>query len=173
MAGCGEIAAFLAELVVEADTLFGAPDEQNAIAITNALSAAAPEVAVTAADAHMREYALWAPNDVVARDRPDHRGWALGIMTDRLTKQDPRTQYPRPPFPEQPQTAPGIASEMDPKPDHGETSYRARENLPAAGLSSPAATVVSDVRPPSPSRARGPTSPSPICRTRKRMRRRW
>lgn len=73
MAGCGEIAAFLAELVVEADTLFGAPDEQNAIAITNALSAAAPEVAVTAADAHMREYALWVPNDVVASDRPEHR----------------------------------------------------------------------------------------------------
>lgn len=50
-------------------------------------------------------------------------------MTDRLTKQDPRTQYPRPPFPEQPQTAPGIASEMDPKPDHGETSYRGSGKL--------------------------------------------
>jgi hypothetical protein len=45
------------------------------------------------------------------------------VMTDRLTKQDPRAQYPRPPFPEQPQSAPGLAREMDPKPDHGETSY--------------------------------------------------
>jgi NAD(P)-dependent dehydrogenase (short-subunit alcohol dehydrogenase family) len=50
-------------------------------------------------------------------------------MTDRVTKQDPRTQYPRPPFPEQPQPAPGIASEMDPKPDHGETSYHGSGKL--------------------------------------------
>ncbi|MGK9172395.1 SDR family oxidoreductase [Yokenella regensburgei] len=32
-------------------------------------------------------------------------------------------QYPRPPFPEQPQQPPGLASEMKPIPDHGETSY--------------------------------------------------
>jgi len=44
-------------------------------------------------------------------------------MPDRLTKQDPRAQYPRPPFPEQPQDAPGLARDMQPKPDHGETSY--------------------------------------------------
>lgn len=44
-------------------------------------------------------------------------------MTDRMKLQDPRTQYPRPPFPEQPQPAPGIASSMQPKPDHGESSY--------------------------------------------------
>ncbi|WP_312982048.1 SDR family oxidoreductase [Atlantibacter sp.] len=31
--------------------------------------------------------------------------------------------YPRPPFVEQPQKAPGLASEMKPLPDHGETSY--------------------------------------------------
>jgi NAD(P)-dependent dehydrogenase (short-subunit alcohol dehydrogenase family) len=50
-------------------------------------------------------------------------------MTDRLTKQDPRVQYPRPPFPEQPQPAPGLAAEMDPKPDHGETSYKGSGKL--------------------------------------------
>ncbi len=44
-------------------------------------------------------------------------------MPDRLFKQDPRTQYPRPPFPKQPQAAPGLASKMDPQPDHGEKSY--------------------------------------------------
>jgi len=44
-------------------------------------------------------------------------------MSDRLTMQDPRHQYPRPPFPRQPQPTPGLAAEMDPKPDHGETSY--------------------------------------------------
>ncbi|MDH7638207.1 SDR family oxidoreductase [Sphingomonas oryzagri] len=50
-------------------------------------------------------------------------------MPDRLTKQDPRAQYPRPPFPEQPQDAPGLAREMDPKPDHGETSYKGSGKL--------------------------------------------
>lgn len=44
-------------------------------------------------------------------------------MVDRLTMQDPRTQFPQPPFKRQPQPVPGLAAEMDPKPDHGETSY--------------------------------------------------
>jgi NAD(P)-dependent dehydrogenase (short-subunit alcohol dehydrogenase family) len=50
-------------------------------------------------------------------------------MTDRMIKQDPRTQYPAPPFPEQPQAAPGLAREMHPKPDHGETSYKGSGKL--------------------------------------------
>lgn len=37
-------------------------------------------VLFTAADAHMRDYALWVPKDAVASDRPEHRDWALGIM---------------------------------------------------------------------------------------------
>lgn len=45
------------------------------------------------------------------------------MSEDRLRKQDPRFQYPRGPFIEQSQEAPGLASEMIPKPDHGETSY--------------------------------------------------
>lgn len=44
-------------------------------------------------------------------------------MADRLTLQDPRNQYPKPPFPKQPQPAPGIVAKMDPTPDHGEESY--------------------------------------------------
>lgn len=36
---------------------------------------------------------------------------------------DPTTQYPPPPQPEQVQPAPGLAKDMDPKPDHGEESY--------------------------------------------------
>lgn len=44
-------------------------------------------------------------------------------MADPLALQDPRTQYPKPPFPEQRQPMPGVAAEMDPKPDHGEDSY--------------------------------------------------
>ncbi|TXM75971.1 SDR family oxidoreductase [Methylobacterium sp. WL103] len=54
-------------------------------------------------------------------------------MTDaadkRLTMQDPRTQYPQPPFERQPQEAPGLAGAMDPQPDHGETSYRGHGRL--------------------------------------------
>jgi NAD(P)-dependent dehydrogenase (short-subunit alcohol dehydrogenase family) len=51
-------------------------------------------------------------------------------MTDaRLRIQDPRQQYPKPPFPKQPQPAPGLAAKMDPKPDHGETSYKGTNRL--------------------------------------------
>ena len=50
-------------------------------------------------------------------------------MTDCLTMQDPRKQYPSPPFPKQPQPAPGLAREMDPKPDHGEKSYKGSGRL--------------------------------------------
>jgi len=45
------------------------------------------------------------------------------FMADRLSLQDPRTQYPQPPFPEQPQPAPGAAAKKEPRPDHGEESY--------------------------------------------------
>ncbi|OON41478.1 NAD(P)-dependent oxidoreductase [Izhakiella australiensis] len=38
-------------------------------------------------------------------------------------------EYPAPPFPEQPQTAPGLASKMVPRPDHGEQSYRGTGRL--------------------------------------------
>ena len=44
-------------------------------------------------------------------------------MADRLTLRDPRDQYPKPPFPRQLQSEPGLAAHMAPKPDHGETSY--------------------------------------------------
>ena len=37
--------------------------------------------------------------------------------------------YPEPPFPDQPQSIPGITDQMDPKPDHGEESYRGSGKL--------------------------------------------
>jgi NAD(P)-dependent dehydrogenase (short-subunit alcohol dehydrogenase family) len=49
--------------------------------------------------------------------------------TDPYAMQDPRTQYPQPEFSKQPQPAPGLAREMVPKPDHGETSYRGNGRL--------------------------------------------
>jgi hypothetical protein len=47
----------------------------------------------------------------------------------QYTLQDPRSQYPKPPFPKQPQSAPGLAQKMEPKPDHGEASYMGSERL--------------------------------------------
>ncbi|ARC55662.1 putative oxidoreductase YghA [Frondihabitans sp. 762G35] len=45
-------------------------------------------------------------------------------MADTMyTPQNPIDQYPRPPFPAQQQTGPGDIHEMNPAPDHGETSY--------------------------------------------------
>jgi NAD(P)-dependent dehydrogenase (short-subunit alcohol dehydrogenase family) len=44
-------------------------------------------------------------------------------------KSDPRCKYPKPPFPEQTQPWPGLAGEMNPKPDHGEISYRGSGRL--------------------------------------------
>ncbi|WP_395366054.1 SDR family oxidoreductase [Streptomyces sp. YH02] len=37
---------------------------------------------------------------------------------------DPQTRHPRPPFPDQEQDHPGWTEEMEPRPDHGEDSYR-------------------------------------------------
>lgn len=43
--------------------------------------------------------------------------------TTGTTMQDPRSKYPQPPFRKQTQPWPGLARDMDPKPDHGETTY--------------------------------------------------
>jgi NAD(P)-dependent dehydrogenase (short-subunit alcohol dehydrogenase family) len=43
---------------------------------------------------------------------------------NQYAMQDPTKQYPQPKFHEQPQSAPGLAKDMDPKPDHGEESYK-------------------------------------------------
>jgi NAD(P)-dependent dehydrogenase (short-subunit alcohol dehydrogenase family) len=50
-------------------------------------------------------------------------------MADRLDMQDPRHQYPAPPFPEQPQPAPGLTSKLNPPADHGEESYKGSGRL--------------------------------------------
>jgi NAD(P)-dependent dehydrogenase (short-subunit alcohol dehydrogenase family) len=42
---------------------------------------------------------------------------------------DPTTLYPRPPYKKQSQPWPGLACQMDPRPDHGETSYRGSGRL--------------------------------------------
>lgn len=42
---------------------------------------------------------------------------------------NPTTKYPRPPFKEQMQPWPGLVSKMDPRPDHGEKSYKGSGRL--------------------------------------------
>ncbi len=53
-------------------------------------------------------------------------------ITQTMTSQtleDPTKKYPKPPFKEQSQPWPGLAGKMDPKPDHGEKSYKGSGRL--------------------------------------------
>ncbi len=43
--------------------------------------------------------------------------------------EDPVSKYPKPPFPKQSQPWPGLVSKMEPKPDHGEKSYKGSGRL--------------------------------------------
>ena len=52
-----------------------------------------------------------------------------GSASSAAPLEDPRGKYPQPPFPEQHQPWPGLASRMQPVPDHGETSYRGSGRL--------------------------------------------
>ncbi|WP_439558681.1 SDR family oxidoreductase [Dyadobacter sp.] len=49
--------------------------------------------------------------------------------TTNVSLQNPVEKYPKPPFNKQPQPVPGLASKMDPKPDHGEESYKGAGRL--------------------------------------------
>ncbi len=46
-----------------------------------------------------------------------------------LRLDDPTSKYPKPPFQEQMQPWPGLASKMNPRPDHGEKSYKGSGRL--------------------------------------------
>lgn len=53
-------------------------------------------------------------------------------ITDNFTPpdlEDPTKKYPGPPFKAQSQPWPGLSGKMDPKPDHGETSYKGSNRL--------------------------------------------
>jgi len=52
-----------------------------------------------------------------------------GYSAAAAALQDPRERYPKPPYKQQSQPWPGLACEMDPRPDHGETSYRGSGRL--------------------------------------------
>jgi NAD(P)-dependent dehydrogenase (short-subunit alcohol dehydrogenase family) len=46
-----------------------------------------------------------------------------------VAMRNPTDKYPKPPFEKQQQPWPGLASKMNPKPDHGETSYKGSGRL--------------------------------------------
>ncbi len=52
-----------------------------------------------------------------------------GSTSDQPPLKDPREGYPKPPFQRQHQDPPGLASKMNPKPDHGENSYKGTGRL--------------------------------------------
>ena len=49
------------------------------------------------------------------------------MTTQKL--EDPKTKYPKPPFKEQSQPWPGLAKKMEPRPDHGERTYKGSGRL--------------------------------------------
>src|SRR3954447_18884150 len=68
-------------------------------------------------------------------DRDRHRRRIMAQPNTSTTRQlvDPRTAYPRPPFPQQAQSMPGETdAQLEPAPDHGESSYVGNGKL--AGL---------------------------------------
>jgi NAD(P)-dependent dehydrogenase (short-subunit alcohol dehydrogenase family) len=56
-------------------------------------------------------------------------GFEFGAGGNAAILEDPTTKYPKPPFKEQKQPFPGLASKMDPRPDHGEKSYKGSGRL--------------------------------------------
>jgi NAD(P)-dependent dehydrogenase (short-subunit alcohol dehydrogenase family) len=56
-------------------------------------------------------------------------GFAINENLMPNMPENPSTKYPRPPFKEQSQPWPGLVSKMDPRPDHGEKSYKGSGRL--------------------------------------------
>ena len=73
--------------------------------------------------------ALMALNANGASAASEEQPGVTQAVSDALRMQNPLDQYPKPPFKRQHQDAPGLACMMDPKPDHGETSYKGSGKL--------------------------------------------
>ncbi len=69
---------------------------------------------------------------------------------------DPTTAYPKPPFKSQTQPWPGLASKMEPVPDHGEKSYKGSGRLKGRKASLQVATPAWAAPPPLPTPAKVP-----------------
>jgi len=64
---------------------------------------------------------LGGPTGAAAQERQQR------MRTQKL--EDPKAKYPKPPFKEQSQPWPGLASKMEPRPDHGEMVYNGSGRL--------------------------------------------
>src|SRR5437762_7664960 len=51
------------------------------------------------------------------------------IKPEKKRVQNPVEKYPKPPYPEQEQEMPGSEQKMDPRPDHGEKTYKGSGKL--------------------------------------------
>jgi hypothetical protein len=83
--------------------------------------------------------------------------------------QDPTTKYPEPPFKKQSQPWPSLASKVEPRPNHGETSYRGAGRLAGrkaliTGSDSGMGRAAAIAYP-----AKAPASRSTVCRRRSRQ----
>jgi NAD(P)-dependent dehydrogenase (short-subunit alcohol dehydrogenase family) len=60
-----------------------------------------------------------------------HAGKEIAVSTHEKKQElrNPRDKYPKPPYKKQSQPWPGLASKMEPPPDHGEQSYRGSGRL--------------------------------------------
>jgi hypothetical protein len=58
-----------------------------------------------------------------------YAGTNATLFPGQTIMDDPTTKYPKPPFKEQKQPWPGLASKMEPKPDHGEQTYKGSGRL--------------------------------------------
>jgi NAD(P)-dependent dehydrogenase (short-subunit alcohol dehydrogenase family) len=72
---------------------------------------------------HLNERA----SDIASQRSPESAERKLRMAASELT--DPTGKYPKPPYKKQSQPWPGLASRMDPRPDHGEQSYRGSGRL--------------------------------------------
>ncbi|MBR0654697.1 SDR family oxidoreductase [Plastoroseomonas arctica] len=60
---------------------------------------------------------------------PDHDSHSNPAPTHAHPLENPADKYPKPPFARQTQPWPGLAGRMDPRPDHGEHSYKGSGRL--------------------------------------------
>lgn len=74
---------------------------------------------------HVLESAAGLIGAAIASPARSEEGKAMNAQPLR----DPTSKYPKPPFEKQSQPWPGLASKMQPAPDHGETSYKGSGRL--------------------------------------------
>jgi len=71
--------------------------------------------------AGLATFAIWPAFEARGNSFPD------GVNSGKM--EDPTKKYPQPPFEKQSQPWPGLAGKMNPRPDHGEKSYKGSGRL--------------------------------------------